>query len=105
MAKTPPKKSGPVALGNVLQEFFRGAMPKGLGDEVKVFGAWSKAVGQEISKQAKPKGFRNGILFVETMHPLWTTELQAKRHQIQKRLNEEIGHALVREIHFRQARI
>ncbi len=80
-------------------------MPKIVGDEIRVFGAWAKAVGQEISRQAKPKYFRNGILFVETSHPAWTTELQSKRHLIQRKLNESLGQEVVREIHFRQARL
>lgn len=80
------------------------AMPKAVGEEMRVFGAWPKAVGQDISRQAKPIGFRNGILFVETKHPIWTTELTAKRRQIQKKLNEALGQEVVREIHFRQAK-
>lgn len=80
------------------------AMPKAVGEEMRVFGAWPKAVGQDISRQAKPIGFRNGILFVETKHPIWTTELTAKRRQIQKKLNEALQQEIVRDIHFRQAK-
>ncbi|MGE3260995.1 MAG: DUF721 domain-containing protein [Bacteriovoracia bacterium] len=104
MDKRSKKKSGPLRIGEVLQDFLKTSMPKAVGEEVRVFGAWPKAVGQDISKQAKPVGFRNGILFVETQHPIWTTELTAKRHQIQKKLNEALGQEMVRDIHFRQAR-
>lgn len=104
MAQRPRKKSGPSRIGEVLQEFMQTSMPKAVGEEVRVFGAWPKAVGSDISKQANPVGFRNGILFVETKHPIWTTELTAKRHQIQKKLNAAIGQDLVRDIHFRQAK-
>jgi predicted nucleic acid-binding Zn ribbon protein len=80
-------------------------MPKQLGDEIRVFGEWPKAVGAEISRQAIPKFFRNGILFVETRHPVWTMELTGKRHVIKKRLNEALGSEVVRDIQFRQGRI
>jgi len=92
-------------MGDILQEFLKNAMPKHMGDEIRVFGAWPKAVGPEISKQALPKFFRNGILFVETRHPVWTMELTGKRHLIKKRLNEALGSEVVREIQFRQGRV
>jgi predicted nucleic acid-binding Zn ribbon protein len=105
MAPVPTKKSGPSPIGEMLKEFLSNALPKSLGDETKVFGAWPAAVGPEISRQAQPRAFKNGILFVETKHPIWTTELTAKRHLIQRRINESLGRELVREIHFRQARL
>lgn len=104
MVKPPPKKSGPLHIGGMLQEFLKGSMPKIVGDELRVFGAWPKAVGTEISRQAIPNAYKNGILFVETKHPIWTTELTAKRHQILRKINEELGQELVREIYFRQGK-
>jgi predicted nucleic acid-binding Zn ribbon protein len=104
MDKPRPKKNGPLHIGGLLQDFLQGSMPKVLGDELKVFGAWPKAVGADISRQANPCGYKNGILFVETKHPIWTTELTSKRHQILRKLNEALGQELVREIYFRQAR-
>jgi predicted nucleic acid-binding Zn ribbon protein len=106
MAMQPPRKSRqPSKLGEVLKGFFEEKMPKGLGDETAVFGAWPRAVGADVNRQARPTSFRNGILFVETRHPMWTTELTNKRHLIQRKLNEAIGKELVREIHFRLGRM
>lgn len=92
-------------MGESLQEFLRQVMPKHLSEEIRVFGAWPAAVGAEIAKQAQPKSFRNGMLFVETRHPVWNTELTAKRHLILKKINESLGDTVVREIHFRQGRL
>lgn len=106
MVRRPPKKNtGPTKMGDLLQEFLQNAMPKQMGDEIRVFGEWPKAVGPEISRQAQPKYFRNGMLFVETRHPVWTMELTSKRHLIKKRLNDALGGEVVREIQFRQGRI
>ena len=74
-------------------------------DEGRVLSLWSRAVGQDISRQTHPVSFRNGILFVETRHPVWTAELSSRRHSIRKKLNEALGKDLIREIHFRQARL
>lgn len=106
MALKPPRKNlQPTKIGDLLQGFFNEKMPKPLGDETAVFGAWSKAVGGDVSRQATPVNFKNGILFVETRHPMWTSELTNKRHLIQRKLNEAIGKELVREIHFRLGRM
>jgi predicted nucleic acid-binding Zn ribbon protein len=101
----PRKKAGPSRIGDLLKDFLQESMPKSLGDELQIFGAWPAAVGVDISRQAQPKSFRNGILFVETRHSIWTTELTARRHKIQKKLNQALGKEVVKEIHFRQAKV
>lgn len=102
--KPPRKNLQPTKIGDLLKGFFSEKMPKQLGDETAVFGAWPKAVGNDVSRQAVPVSFKNGILFVETKHPIWTTELTSKRHLIQRKLNEAIGKNLIREIYFRLGR-
>jgi predicted nucleic acid-binding Zn ribbon protein len=105
MATKRPQNSRPTKIGDLLKDFMDKSLPKNLGEEAKVFGAWPGAVGQDVSRQAKPKAFRNGILFVETKHPLWTTELTAKRHVILRKINGALGKEMVRDIHFRLARL
>jgi len=105
MAIPGKKKSGPSPIGELLKDFLQKAMPKGLEEEAQVFGAWPDAVGRDISRQALPKFFKNGILFVETQHPVWTAELTARRHRILRRINESLGKEVVKDIHFRQSRI
>jgi predicted nucleic acid-binding Zn ribbon protein len=105
MGFQPKRKSqGPSRIGDILKAIFDDKVPKTMSDETRVFGAWPKAVGADVSKQANPTSFRNGILFVETRHPVWTSELNSKRHLIQRKLNESLGKDLVREIHFRLAK-
>lgn len=105
MGFTPKRKSqGPSRVGDVLKKFFDGKVPQNLSEETLVFGVWPRAVGSDVSRQANPTSFRNGILFVETRHPVWTTELNSRRHVIQKKLNAALGKDLVREIHFRLAK-
>lgn len=105
MGFQPKRKSrGPDSIGAILKTFLDKNMPKSMGDETQVFGAWAKAVGREVSRQAAPLSFRNGILFVETRHPVWTAELTSKRHIIQRKINQALGKEAVREIHFRLAK-
>ncbi len=99
------KNRGPDTIGSLLKTFLDRNLPKTMGDETRVFGAWAKAVGQDVNRQAVPVSFRNGILFVETRHPVWTAELTSRRHHLQRKLNEALGKETVREIHFRQAKL
>jgi predicted nucleic acid-binding Zn ribbon protein len=105
MGFLPKRKSrGPEPIGAVLSKFFESKVPKSVSEESRVFGAWPKAVGSDVSRQANPVSYKNGLLFVETRHPVWTAELQSKRHLILRKLNDALGSAMVREIHFRQAK-
>ena len=105
MGFSPKRKSqGPARIGEVLKTFLQGKVPSNLSEETLVFGAWPKAVGDDVSRKTNPVSFRNGILFVETRHPVWTSELNSRRHTIQRNLNAALGKELVREIHFRLAK-
>jgi predicted nucleic acid-binding Zn ribbon protein len=104
--RRPNDKRGLTPIGDILKELFPvEAMPKGMNEELRVLGAWATSVGPEIAKNASPKTLRNGILFVETRHPVWASELQTKSHLIRKKINETLGADFVREIQFRVARI
>jgi predicted nucleic acid-binding Zn ribbon protein len=104
MLKKPQKSSGPARIGDLLGNFLKEKMPTSLDEESKIFSHWSAAVGSEIAKQANPLSFKNGILFVETKHSAWITELNTRRHTIQRKLNAAIGKDLIREIHFRRSK-
>ena len=85
----------------MLSKFLEDSMPPSLGEEIQVFAHWSKAVGSEVTKHAKPTSFRNGILFAETAHSTWNMELSNRKMVILKKLNDALGKPLVRDIHFR----
>ncbi len=104
MQKKPPKSAGPTKIGDLLGEFLQTNMPTTITDEVRLFAHWKDAVGVEIAKRASPASFKNGVLFVETQHSVWITELNARRHHIQRKLNELMGRESVREIYFRRSK-
>ena len=100
-----PKSRGPSAIGDLIAELFpQKSFPKGMNEEMDVFKIWCSVVGPEVAKQTKPKRLINGTLFVETVHPIWTMELQGKSHLIRKKINTALGRDAVKEIFFRQAR-
>ncbi len=103
MLKRPSKKpAAPSHIGDSLKSLFKGQLkaPEASA-EWKIWELWEKSVGAEISKHSKPKAFKNGILFVDTNHSLWASELQLRSHQIRTKLNKALGSEMVKEIHFR----
>jgi predicted nucleic acid-binding Zn ribbon protein len=104
MLKKPQKSSGPAKIGDLLGIFLKEKMPPSIDEEAKIFSFWSSAVGSEIAKQANPMSFKNGILFVETKHSAWITELNTRRHTIVRKLNSAMGKEIIREIHFRRSK-
>lgn len=102
-AKYDPKKRGGLShVSDILNYLFDNEVkaPQ-VSTEMRIWEHWAKSVGPEIARHASPKGFKNGVLFVETKHPAWATELRFKAPRIRQRLNEALGKELVTEIQFR----
>jgi predicted nucleic acid-binding Zn ribbon protein len=98
-------KDQPMSLGAVLKEILARRSPMNIvGKELRIWEEWDKAVGAEIAKNARPQQLRAGILWVETKHPLWATELQYRGEAIRQKLNEAVGEELVKEIRARVGR-
>ncbi|MCO5143518.1 MAG: DUF721 domain-containing protein [Oligoflexia bacterium] len=95
------KTQEPERIGGWISDFLDQLMPAHLREEAKVFRAWVKAVGPEITKNTKPLNFKRGTLYVATRHSTWSLELSSKRARIIEKLNSEIGSPLVNEIHFK----
>lgn len=104
---TPPRKKTPglTAVGAVLKDVLskRPAI-RSLEKEHRIWEHWDKVVGTEISRQTEPRNLKFGVLYVETKHSTWITELQYRAETIRQRLNEALGHEAVKEIQFRLAR-
>ena len=60
MGFKPKRKSqAPQRVGDLLKSFFDVNMPKNIGEEGRVLSLWSRAVGQDISRQTHPVSFRS----------------------------------------------
>lgn len=91
----------PEKLGGWVSRFLDQLMPAHLREETMVLRAWTKAVGPEITKNTRPLSFRKNTLYIATKHSTWSLELSTKKSRILEKLNTEIGHPLVRDIHFK----
>lgn len=56
--------------------------------EAQALSRWEEAVGSSIARHARAFQVKKGVLWVEVSHPIWQQELQCRKNQILKRLNE-----------------
>ena len=94
-------KGHPQAIGEAL-----GKLTKSLGiekavDEYVAVASWPQIVGERIAGISKAQRIENGVLFVAVSTAPWRTELAMQRHQIIRKINEEAGKEIVKEIRFR----
>lgn len=67
------------------------------GDEARAYAAWARAVGEPVSRGARPRAFRRGQLTVECASSVWANELMYLGPQILQRMNEVApGHPVTR---------
>jgi hypothetical protein len=63
--------------------------------------AWPSAVGKRIAVHARAVRLVRSHLIVEVGDAVWQRQLFALRHQIQRKLDQELGAGVVEEIEFR----
>ncbi len=92
---------GAESLDNILKEV---VSDLNLGHKLKlslIFNHWENIVGAQISKKAKPRTLREGILFVSVANSTWANELDLMSGQLVERINSYLGKNLVKGIRFK----
>lgn len=69
-------------------------------NKAKLFNHWEDIIGEEISKKAKPKRLKKGLLYVSVTTSTWANELNLMSGQIIRKINSYIGEDIVKEIRF-----
>lgn len=83
-----------------------GQLTKSLGieravNEYAVVASWAEIVGERIAAVSSAQHIENGVLFVSVATAPWRHELAMQRQQIIRKINDEVGHEIVKEIRFR----
>ena len=63
-----------------------------------VLTAWKRVVGEKLARYARARGFQGGVLTVEAESPVWMQEIRFHAVRIKKRLDEECGPGVVRDL-------
>lgn len=90
--------SDPVGIRSLLVEL---AAKFGIGDAaetVRLFAAWERIVGPQVASRCRPEVLKDGVLKVRTSSPAWAAEVKYLSAQIARRVNDEVGKELVREV-------
>ncbi len=65
-----------------------------------VWELWDEIVGETVAREAQPKSFKQGCLWVGVSDPMWMHHLQISKETIRQNLNSKLGSELVKSIRF-----
>lgn len=63
-----------------------------------ILSLWDETVGESIAQQTENLRFENGKLILNVKNPAWRHEIHMKRFSIAKKLNEQVGEKIIKEI-------
>ncbi|HYW35591.1 MAG TPA: DUF721 domain-containing protein [Balneolaceae bacterium] len=63
-----------------------------------ILSLWNETVGDAIARQTTNVHFEHGNLVVHVKSPTWRNEIHMKRFGIAKKLNEQVGSEIIKEI-------
>lgn len=88
------------SIGNILKKI---ASEKNWEERFKVFQAWAcwdEVVGGIVAREAQPRSFKQGCLWVGVSDPMWMHHLQMSKEVIRNQLNAKLGSTVIRDIRF-----
>lgn len=65
-----------------------------------VWDCWDEVVGSVAARQAQPKSFKQGCLWVGVSDPMWMHHLQMSKETMRDNLNARLGSPLIKDIRF-----
>jgi predicted nucleic acid-binding Zn ribbon protein len=70
-------------------------------EQYRTMRIWSSVVGEAIAEVTAVERFTSGQLFVRVKSPAWRMELNFRKKDILRRINESLEKAMVKEIIFK----
>ncbi|GFE57784.1 DciA family protein [Geobacter sp. AOG1] len=91
----------PLAVADLIGTALHGKPAEKRLQEGKIWLVWEEVVGPTIAAQARPTGFRDGVLTVTVASSPWMQQLTFLKRDITARLNARLGCDLVTDIYLR----
>ena len=88
-------------IGNAIEELVAQLGIKKKLHEQDAFVVWDEAVGERIAKVATPTRMLRGTLIISVKSGAWRNELNMRKQEILRRINELLGDEIVKDIKFR----
>ena len=95
------KNLSPVSVSDILTTSLASLGIAAKIKEYRVKKAWAECVGEVIAKNSSPINLIGKTLYCAVSSSTWMTELNYRREEILKRLNQKMGETVVSEIIFR----
>lgn len=96
------RKNKPEPIKNIIKTTIERIIKDGpplCKEEIKKI--WEKAAGREAGRHSSPAGIRGKTLIINVDSPTWIYQLNIRRGQIEKRVNNLIGRRSQLSIRFR----
>jgi len=88
------------SMNDLIHNFLSKNKKETLFNEQKIVELWYKSMGNFIVSNTKSVKIKNGVLYVQIMNASLKFELMGRRTDIIKKLNEEMGIEVVKDILF-----
>ena len=95
------KRQDAMHIGEILRNLLKTQHLDNKLDEMKLIKLWPQIMGQTIAEYTQRIYIKNGILYISLTSAVLRSELLMCRAMLIKRLNEEMGTPLVKDIIFR----
>lgn len=94
------KRQNSQSIGNVLQELLQDDLFCKKLNETKLIESWGKMVGENVQSKMTSIYIKNEILYVTITSPALKSDLRMKTAEYVRKLNQEIGCEVIRDIKF-----
>ena len=95
------RKSNTEKLSQVLRNYIEENKLQPKLSELNIVDSWEEMMGKTVASYTEELRISNGTLFVKVSSPILRNELVMMREQMKKRLNENAGAEVIRQIVFR----
>lgn len=88
----------PKPLKDILKDFIEDYPHRKRLKRGMVLSLWPRIVGDKINKNTDEVEFEGDRLVVYVSNEVWRREIHMRRHQLKKKLNDEVKEKIVKEI-------
>jgi hypothetical protein len=97
----PEKKGDGVSMKVAMQAYLKAMGMDQKMLEMEVLSKWPKLMGDDVDKRTESKEIKDGVLYLNINSSVMRDELFQMRSVIIKRINEEAGFEIIRDVFFR----
>lgn len=95
------RTKNPKSISEIVVDMCRNLGMNDAYEQYRAIRVWESVVGEAISSVTAVERFMEGRLFVKVRNPAWRMELNFRKQDIQRKLNDSMEKGVVKEIIFK----